>query len=368
MFKIEKSTRMSIKSGLEDYTIRMTLAARKKLNVEPGDLITVINTPLQVDTAFKEDYFSNKNGIFATEKTLKKLGYKKIELDPYITIGCDPEFFLLNTNTNQLFPPYRILRKNDKIGYDGRLVELRPDPSIYPDIVTRNIKELLRKFQGILDRNGLDNLEMVAKSSGWNNYAGFHVHFGLPKNLLSSIMSSNNSKKILYLILHVLDYYVATICTIIEGDVDYSRRCSVNISYGKLSDYRINYKTLEYRVPGGALLKHPKLSTGLLSICSLVVHDILERLKIYTNGTFIITDRSYTETLKQIYTNVLPTKNICRLVYKKSVKDVKPEVEKIWQDLTYMINYEIYARHLLEFKNIIKNQISSYIKRNWLTR
>lgn len=361
--QIGRSETMSRLAGIEDSLIRIPEVLRKELKVELGDIIVVKGLPLQVNKVFKQETIPSVLKAFVSENVIKKLGIPthNLSVEQHITIGCDPELFLVDTTTNKLYNPGFIVKKLAPVGYDGMLAELRPDPDVNPDIVVDNIHKLLLELRHILLHRNLHSIRMVARSSGWNMYAGFHVHMGIPKKLLDPGMP--NFVKILRVILKSLDYYVSTLAVIAEGN-DFLRRCNPLVAYGKVGDFRIDNRTLEYRVPGGALLKHPDLTKGLLNLVSLVSHDVIERVRIMTND-FVGDMPDESVAAREIYPNLIDTQEMFPIICSPDTQKAINEFGKIQNDLSCMVNYDYYRDSLERFYNLLHTNLADDIWLNW---
>lgn len=364
MLDLKKSSIMSQRSGIEDKIIRIPEVLRQKLNVHLGEFIVINKVALQVDKVFEQDRLEHAASAFVTTRILKQIGISEniLSVTKHITMGCDPELFLVDTKTNQLYNPGFLFSKWDHVGYDGMLAELRPMPSINQYEVTQNIADLIKIAHNTLLSKNLNNVKMIAKSSGWNLFAGFHVHMGIPGNLLTP--TSIGYGKILRIIVKALDYYIGTLSVLVEG-ADCGRRCSPFVAYGKVSDYRVDTRTLEYRVPGGALLKHPDLANGLIGLCSLVAHDVIERLRISTNDFSEDIHISEEDMLKKLYPNAMSTSDMFDVICSPSIEKAKIEAEKIRQDLECMINYDCYKESIDKFNMLSQAQLSDCVWTNW---
>lgn len=364
MINLEISDSMSAKSGIENRIIRMSGELRNELNIKLGEFIIIQGLALQVDQVYKEDLLVSTKKAFVSKNTFAKFNKNSVDftVTKHITLGCDPEFFLVDSTNNCLYNPSALFKKQDPIGHDGMLVELRPQPSLYHEEVIKNLSNMINHVDLQLKIKQLTKLRMIARSSGWGAFAGFHVHMGIPPKLLFPNTSSFG--KILKIIVKALDYYVGTLAVLTEPN-DSARRCSPFVNYGKVSDFRISARTLEYRVPGGALLRHPGLSTGLLGMCSLVSHDIIERLRKYTDDFVkpIVEDED--TLLKTIYPNILKSQDMFGIICIPTTNKAEEESAKILDDFTYMVNYKQYKSTIENFMHLTTKNISDDMLFNW---
>lgn len=362
--ELTQSNVMSSKSGLENKVIRVSEILRKELGLNLGEFVVLNNVALQVDKIFARDLIRNPSSAFVTKNVLTEVGGQKEDLavTRHITMGCDPELFLVDSLTNQLYNPTFLFKKWDSIGYDGMLAELRPMPSVDPAEVVSNLRDMIVAIKRTLFTKNLDHVRMISKSSGWGLFAGFHIHMGIPKNLLNPYQIGYT--KILRVVVKALDYYVGTLAVLAEGD-DCTRRCSPFVNYGKVGDHRVDMRTLEYRVPGGMLLKHPGLTHGLISLCSLVAHDTLERLRVFTHDFTTEVPEDENKLLAELYPNALGTKDMFDIICSTSTKKTKIEAEKVKKDLICMINYPFYEKSVEQFIILAQSRVSENIWLNW---
>lgn len=364
MIELEISNMMSVKEGVENKLIRMSEELRKELNLSLGEFIIIQNIALQVDKIYKEDFDINQKKAFVTKNTFYefKSNNVKFEVSKHVTLGCDPEFFLIDPKNNCLFNPGTLVKKQGCIGHDGLLMELRPQPSIEQDIVVNNLYSLIQQFNSMLELRNLSHLQMISQSGGWGLFTGFHVHLGLPQRLLNP--QQPDFGKIINIIVKALDYYVGTLSVLVEKE-DNSRRCSPFVNYGKVSDSRISQRTLEYRVPGGALLKHPILTSGLLGICSMVTHDLLERLAHYTDNFNKRITIKEDALVKEIYPNMLSSMDMYNVICVPTIDSAEKEAPHILEDFSCMINYKQYKKTIDNFMLFKDKAITSNLWLNW---
>jgi hypothetical protein len=356
---------------LEDRTIRMPQKYRELLGCDIGQFIglkTVDNDilSLQVMQAFKEDLEQGEDCAYVTSELFNNLNINPhnecdLKIVNDITLGCDPEFFLISDKN--IVPANRYFNKYAPVGSDGMLAEIRPAPSVDEHVVVNNIRKQLLEARARIDKRGHKHIRLHA-ASGYNGLtAGFHLHFGLPTNLLGI---SDIKTPVIEQIVRVLDYYVGMPCVLQEGIEDSQRRCATFVPYGKAGDYRLDYRTLEYRVAGGAMLKHPILTTGLLALGAVVIEDIISRVKLCTdnfaNFSFINNDLN----LNKLYPNV-PSKNeLVELVGVPGTEGVVRHIDKIVTDVGKMVGFNKRSASVENLFINLENKFSHSIDDNWL--
>lgn len=365
--------------SIEDRLIRIPNKVREEFGLSPGLFLCFKKKngqtiSLQISTAYKSDVEKDDTFAYVSSATYNILDIEKINyVRPAddILIGCDPEFFIVEQETNRIVSAAHFFPHYGEVGNDCGLAELRPRPSFNEPDLSANIHKLLERANSHLSRTVLlnnKNVKMVA-SSWWNNApAGYHIHFGLPLNLLRTTPENN---LLLSYLVNILDYYVGISAILPEGSEDYKRRYTQNGRYGKPGDHRYGTMTLEYRVPGGHLLRHPILSSGILAISKVVMKDILSRLKIYSNGFKKKEPFKSYKSLRELYPN-LPSRSIVyNSIVSKSTGLAFDQLDKIFNDLSLMIGYKenqdaiiAYFNYVLDYALKIE-KFSEDIEMNW---
>lgn len=365
---LKSSDKMNIRKGLENRLIRIPENLRLEYNFSLGELLVLdTDVVLQVEEAFQNDLDVYGNSyVFVTSEILNKVGCAKhtLKYAEDVTLGCDPEMFLLESTTGHMINPAQFFKKYDAIGYDGMLCELRPLPSVSADDVSDRLGSMIKSVRNTLDAQGLTSVKTVCRSSYGGIQAGFHCHMGLPKELLNKSLPSQ--KEIIKAIVRALDYYVGVLAVIPEGSSDSSRRCAPFVNYGKVSDHRADIRTLEYRVPGGALLKSKVLSSGLLDLCSLVTKDAITRLKMYTHDFQDVYIRDALTMVKHLYPNVPDTETLYKLICVPNTDAALKHTDKvISKDLSAMFNFKTHSKNIDRMLSILEDDSSNDACLNW---
>ena len=370
--KISMSEKMSSERQklLEDRVLRVPKSYRKELGITVGEFVNLrakhgeIIT-LQIEVSYKEDSKNNDQSVYVTDYIYGKLDLvndkKNVKIVDEITLGTDPEFFVLDSHSKNILSASRWFDKWGEIGYDGLAAEIRPAPSIEVSVLVENIRVLLAKIKQATDADQNFDAELHAMSHYKSICAGFHLHYGIPKQLLSSA-SSNRS--ILNTIVRVLDYYIAIPGIIPEGMKDSGRRCAPFISYGKIGDYRIDHRTLEYRVPGAALLKHPILTKGLIALGATVVEDVISRARILTDDFQNKNLLSY-DNLQTLYPGIPDMNTLFNIVSVPDTTNARTHLNKIKDDVRSMVGYNKRSIDIETFFSNIDTPFSSNLGQNW---
>ena len=197
-----------------------------------------------------------------------------------VTLGCDPEFFILWKG--QLISAATYLPFNGQIGADGNLGELRPMYARHEDDVVANIGRLIPQIQSKMKRSTWAKgfpadgspFNLEAHSYHHGLAAGYHVHMGIPPEILNT--RKEFSRAAMNHLVKCLDWYVSV--PLVPLEVNSQRRLGAT-SYGKPGDYRPSNLTLEYRTPGGFYLRTPTLARGMMGLCLIVAENVVSRMK-----------------------------------------------------------------------------------------
>lgn len=208
-----------------------------------------------------------------------------------VILGTDPECFIYQSNTGNILNAESFFNHLGMIASDGTLLEFRPLCSFSEYTLTENIRSLIRRAKELLDEQTPPGAVCMRAASCLNGIgAGFHIHFGIP-HLLKANLYKDDTLNVLHSMCEDvavwLDACVAIPLTVFENSDQCGRRTSVMSPYGRPSDIRYNtynIKTLEYRVLGGHVLRHPMLVLSTMTLCSCLFNFYLDMLFERTNG------------------------------------------------------------------------------------
>jgi len=316
-----------------DFRINDFLYLRDKW----GQLIT-----LQIAEAFKEDLVRSPLCGYVTKSNFDRLFLKNQEsgeVSPVtgITLGCDPEAFLVDRITGHVVAAHRFMRKYGEVGHDGMLLEFRPQPSTSEDIVTANIASLIQRARMMLNQKQEGNrINMIGASSAMGLTAGFHLHYGLPRGLLGK---RAGLPVVAALMTKAFDYYIGVPSIIPEGNEDHSRRTMAFVEYGKPGGYRLDNRTFEYRLPGGINLRHPCLTRGLMALGAVVVEDLVSRIQTSTDFFSNLKEVATDEDLKALYPRLPAMETLYAIICNPSIDPAKTHFQGIKNDVRQMIGY-----------------------------
>jgi hypothetical protein len=356
--------------GVELYTFLT-------LQTKTGESISLI-----VEKAYKEDAEVDPLKAYLAGPTFSLLSEsteQDVELCEEITLGCDPELLIINSENGMIIDAHKIFRKWNPVGSDGLLLELRPMPSQYEEVVVGNLFLQLIEARKVLSAGKslfgckIDGNKCALLSRSYyspigkpvgGQFVGFHIHFGLPQKLLVG-----NYNNVLKSIVRLLDYYIGIPAILIEGEHDNVRRCQSRILYGKPGDWRrgAGNVTLEYRVPGGALMKTPEAALGILSIGGLVMEDIISRLKATTNEFAKLDNNKSCSDLRDLYPSLMSTMDICSIICSPSISPAKDTMSQIYSDFEKMVGFAKRKKAIDLFLKIVSDplKISEFVEKNW---
>jgi len=391
---IKTSKRMDSAQGItavnEDKSIRMPKDYRKHVGHQIGDWIILKAKDgrfisFTVEAAYSEDVENDPMSAYVSGYMHSLVGdddSSDVKLVEGITLGCDPELMIIDKTTGDLISAqyYLGLTKWKQVGYDGLLLELRPSPSTDEAIVIDNISKLLVQARGALNKcQQFPNLMMAGISSFGGraavatNYAtkqaiyhkdyltaGFHVHFGIPKEILGS-----HRWFVAKQVVKALDYYVGFPAIIPEGSNDSYRRTVQGIAYGKPGQFRQDHNTFEYRTPGAALMKHPVLAQGLIGLGAVVMEDVVSRIKVITEDYTKLNEISEDADIKILYPNLPHMTEIFRSICSPTTDQAKTHLDIIRRDIEKMVGYGRRADSITNFFNNIETEFSFDVENNW---
>lgn len=373
--KISKSMSVNgIWTGSHERTLlRVAKSFREERNLIIGEFLSLKTrtndtVTLQIETAYEDDVQADSDCAYVTEEVFDLIkidnnnNQKVLPVDG-ITLGCDPEFFLIN-NANYVINANMFFKKWGDVGHDGLLMEIRPTPSTDENVVVNNMYNLLLKTRQEINKKHKDDIKMLAFSHYMGLSAGFHLHYGLPKEILGK---GNIKNMVISQVVKALDYYIGFPSIIPEGNEDSIRRSAPHIEYGKPGNYRLDNHTLEYRVPGGHLLRHPILTLGLLGLGAIVVEDIISRIKLCTDSFTNLENMTSTKDLNELYPNIPIMTEIFNVICCKSVTPALSYIDDIINDVRNMINFDKRKNSIEPFFDYIlsNKQFNSNIENNW---
>ena len=359
----------------EHRIVRAPAICRDKYDLQIGDFIHLRNKngglmTLQIGEAFKEDVKRNALAAYVVTDIFNQLHLENQEIGEVervqgITLGCDPEFFLVDKISNVLVDARRYTRKQGMVGHDGYLMEIRPAASANVDIVIDNIMSLFMLARKRLDMSPEGSrIAMIGASGIGHLTAGFHLHYGLPRPLLGW---KKMVKDVARTMTTAFDYYIGIPAIIPEGNDDIVRRTATFLSYGKPGGFNLDNRTFEYRMPGGSCLRHPILAKGLMALGAVVVEDLVSRLRVCTDMFTDLSKMSSIKDLLSLYPNLPDALTLYGIICNFDINPARQHLNVVIDDVRQMVGYEERAASIEPFfKCLVENaQFGNNIEDNW---
>ncbi|RLA57807.1 MAG: hypothetical protein DRR04_12200 [Gammaproteobacteria bacterium] len=263
-----------------DTRIRLPESTRQELGVIVGqfmqlrgkeELVLEIGPPLNTGDGvayISPELFEKIKGV--------DIDFKILE----VTLGCDPEFFV--KWRGQYISAATYLPAQGEIGCDGGLGELRPMYGSHEDHVVANLQRLIPNIPAKMKRSHWakgfpeDGREFTYEAHSYHLElaAGYHIHLGIPPEILLTRNSFNRAA--MNHLVRCMDYYVSV--PTIPLEINHGRRLDKG-QYGEPGDYRPSNITLEYRTPGAFFLRTPKLAAGLMGLALTITEAAVSRMK-----------------------------------------------------------------------------------------
>jgi len=340
----------------ETDTVRIPDRLMDLIGVEAGDTLRLANGQiLFAAKAFPKDAGEATAFVSKVEHELSIGNMLATTLSPNtMTIGCDPEFILLDKASGEVVDANEVFIGKGPLGCDAGLAEIRPAPCLDPAGVVKNIRKLLYTAQ-----MQTRHLPIACSSyKGW--MAGFHIHFGFPKALL--LQAAEHSREFIENAILVLDYLVG-IPAMLRDNSD-SRRTSC-VAYGRPGDYRISENTLEYRVPGGFHLRCPRYSLELMTAAYIVMEDIIGRARLASKYWSDMSKFFSEEHFSEVY-NTPDRKTIADIMVSENRTAAVEEVERIRTTFENSLYGYSQSKHLVDSFLSADSAVGPFVFDNWL--
>lgn len=266
---------------IESGRISLPRTLRQEMGVLIGQFLQLKSGEAELVLQIIDEFVPGQICALVANSDYPRIGDRSVEYKILeVTLGCDPEFFILWHNRRVVAATY--LPFVGQIGCDGELGELRPMYGKHESQVVANLARLIPQIPGKLRRERWahgypeDGSQFAYEAHSYLGgvAAGFHVHMGIPPEILNTRRDFNRAA--MNHIVQCLDWYVSVPLILLEAD--HSRRLGKS-NYGRPGDYRPSNVTLEYRTPGAFYLRTPALAAGLLGLSLLVVENLVSRLK-----------------------------------------------------------------------------------------
>ena len=358
----------------EHRIVRIPYECRKRYNIDFGEFIYLRSADggvlaYQVAEAYKEDVAEDPLCMYVTRDVYKNLqvtdgGRNEIARVDNIMLGCDPETFLVDMYSGSLVFANRYFSKQGVVGHDGLLLEFRPYPNTDASVVCHNIWQAIQATRRMLSvKPEGPRIMLLGRSSFSNLSAGFHLHYGLPQRLLGF---NKVAKQIAILMARPLDYYVGIPAMLPEGNFDTGRRVMTVSPYGKPGQFRLDNRTYEWRMAGGANLKHPILTMGLLSLGAVVVEDVVSRISECTDCFVNMGEITRELDLTALYPNLPGAQTLYSVVCNPDIAAAAGHMTTIKDDVRQMLGYKYKANEIEKYFQCVENlRFGDNIEQNW---
>jgi hypothetical protein len=346
----------------EDDVIRMLPSDITFFGAEVGGVINVKDKKgnplsLRIELAPAESTLA-PSYFLVSYSTYLKLGGDTHK----VSLGCDPEFVFIDA-IGRVCRADSFLPHLGKMGSDGPLAELRPEPAYREIEVVENLRKLIKSIPRLLEeKTGKKNvLTPQAHSEKSNQAMGFHIHFGAPSFFLGKM--SLKRGLLITDIASVLDYYLAIPAMLLEEGNN--RRLGEG-RYGKPTDWRRGPGTIEYRTLGGFHLRHPDFACGIMGLGLLVVKEVIAKMEEDSFGFRTELPENYRDCLAR----VLPLPNreeVEKILRSKDKSDGFRELPKIVKALEAMKNFKVHQTSIKTYFGHIVNDrpVNPNILENW---
>ncbi|MCR8641625.1 hypothetical protein NV379_03050 [Paenibacillus sp. N1-5-1-14] len=237
-------------------------------------------------------------------------------------LGADPEFLLMNEQ-GKVVAASNYMERAGEVGCDAivlrgqrlilPLAELRPEPSAEPRELVRNLRRTMLVAAEIIDNQALKWIAGGMPVKGFP--LGGHIHF-------SGVMLQSS-------LLRTLDNYLALPLFMIENDLDLRRRPR----YGSLGDFRRQpHGGFEYRTLP-SWLGSPTVTKGVLALAKLIGLNH-----------------------RRLQVRPLDQVDVQRHFYQGKKDQLVGYVQKLWQELELLPDYERYSTYLEPLKDRTLNR------------
>lgn len=258
-------------------------------------------------------------------------------------VGADPEFGFLNSSGDLVEASSVITMVRSKFGLDGcaAIAEMRPDPSINPSQVVRNLyNDLLNGYYLNPKTRDLYWKAGSVLEDSCDIYAtGGHIHFGIH----NSVPRRHYGNRLDYYkkLTKYLDTYLAQTVRLLETPKQLGGR--IDGEYGQLGDQRENSHGVEYRVLG-SWLTSPRIAEGVLCLAQTIAY---QHMWLTVNRKDINLDRLSPEEEADEYGEGSE--------YSDAVPDYIRDYRKKFNTLSSHIRkFQLYKKHELPIEFVLK--------------
>ncbi len=344
---------------------------------------------------------------FVTTKTLNKVtggsgakSKRSIWVSDTISdtvIGSDPEVLLFDRQSGAIIRANNIMSKSGKMGSDGPMAEIRPDPAVDPITHVDNMIEIFRtnKAAKLIEMYRW-SAECYHRDSSRDYSVGGHIHIGNPLKIAN--MPQDDRVAFFRCLNKIMDELLAIPLVRLDGADKGSRRrinSQVNSGgggFGYFGEYRLCGGRLEHRTLSGMWLLHPSVARAVFGTAKAIIDEVFRfvsdnKYKKSYMCLYPESSRKTTHMWKQGYDGwkdkqllkdircTLSTDKMIGLLHKSDPALINTAYLKKW--LSKMKGFSTYRKHseyILGLYEILKISTSNLqgwdreIQKNWIKK
>lgn len=302
-------------------------------------------------------------------------------------IGADPEFLLFD-HDDSVVRANNVMGYNGPIGCDGAMAEVRPKPSISPEGLVENIRDL---FADNSLTNSIKDYKWLAgcyyKDQARDYPIGGHIHIGNPIRIQR--ISTDRRTDFFKGFNKVLDELLAIPLIKIDGaDLGRARRTECTMGkFGYFGEFRLCNGRLEHRTLSGMWLMHPTLATMVFGTAKAIIDEVyrhvadkdynqnymfpqsLRRCQVWSAGF----DQWAEIPLVKDLGCTLNSRDMIELLHKSSATKISKKFLATWYSrMKRLSTYKQYSKYIDGLYEVLKNTTRSFqdydkeLQRNWL--
>ncbi len=211
-------------------------------------------------------------------------------------IGSDPEFLLFNRSNGSVIRANSVMSKTGKMGSDGAMAEIRPDPTVSPvDHVANMIKIFKTDKNAGLISDYRWSAECYHRDNNRDYPVGGHIHIGNP--MIIANMPQSDREAFFRCMNKVLDELLAVPLIKLDGTEKGNRRrtnCQVHSGgggFGYFGEYRLCGGRLEHRTLSGMWLLHPSVARAVFGTAKAIIDEVFR----------LVSDKKYNKKYMCLY-------------------------------------------------------------------
>jgi hypothetical protein len=249
---------------------------------------------LNIFQAYSDDIKKLKNSKsvdmdrvgFVTTKVWNRVTNGKDEQSIWVStgvhdtvIGADPEFLIFDSDGN-VIRANNLMSKTGILGCDGAMAEIRPEPSVTPGGLIKNIKSIFSNKDLTAPISKYDWIAGCYYKDNVRDYPmGGHIHIGNPLKVARMTL---NKREIFFNVLNkVMDELLAIPCIRLDNGMGNKRRTQCQMSntggWGYFGEWRTCDGRLEHRTLSGMWLMHPSLAKCVIGTAKAITDDVFKK-------------------------------------------------------------------------------------------